>query len=350
MSEAWCDGDRHGWLAKFCPALARVRTGRDAGELLNGSLPDGEGAVVLLPMWRWDHAVIDVGRKALSYDGGRVLLPVRLDWGGPLVRVLPPGTHDLRWRAVGLGHTSTGAVRVEVSGYGYDATQVPPESSLVRAGTVHRPADLLAELAEAGHETFFRLVTPDSGREESSLLVPYVNHEIERAHAHLARQAAELAGRPVPGSEAPPPLMDDAGFDQVRDALLLGKPREEARTRSQAQTWDQREVSPLIQNLIISCTEHDFARVDPELYVRRAIHRDAADVVRRYLGDATDGPRIRRLALDLGVEAPRLHPDVVDEVLAAYADQVRTVNRRHIESALSVVELSGAIGQAYRDS
>lgn len=344
LPDFWVGGDRHGWLAEFCSRLELMLHGRDADTLSGRRLPPHPVAVVLLPMWLWGKPAIDVGRKDQSkVTSGRLLMPIRLHWftgrDRPMtsVQLLDEGEHVLRWRTVGLGVQSAGQVIVTVTGGGVTVPVPCPPGQLpgnLHTGTVFDVGATLGQLARTGAETKFELLADGA----SFSLAPWVDAELHKAHLHLAKSAAALSG----GSpdEVLPPLMGPAGFEECRTAMLFGKPRTRPLRAGVHPVWDERDISPRVPRLLDQCLDLDFARFDPLLYVSRAIHRDAQETVKRYVGDCPEGVRIRATALEAGLVVRSVHDELVDRVLHLFRARFPNVgtNSEHVRAALSLAD------------
>lgn len=343
----WSAGERHGWLAEFCPRLEIMLHGRDAAAV-NGKAGELAAAVVLLPMWRWGTSVIDVGRKDRAADGGQLLMPIRMMWSldghdTSSVQVLDEGIHHFSWRTIGLGVTMRGDMDVTVTGRPGDLMRVecgdgvPPQTLAV--GLAHNPRFLLEQLSVAGAEAKFRMLADKSDDDGSDLtgglsLAPWVDREIHQAHLHLAKSAAEAAG--LDPSIDPPALMGEAGYQECRNAMLFGKPRTHALRPGSHPSWDERDISPRVPAMLDRCLDAPFDRYDPLIHTSMSLHRDAQDTVKRYVGDCPEGVRIRTVASNAGLIVKDVGDDLIAEVLTLFRQRHPNVGSsyEHVRAAL----------------
>ena len=260
-------GSQHGWLAEMCGYLAASIWARDASELLTdpGALPEN-AALVRLPVWHWALGGPSVGRKSKARGGGKLMLPTRIDWHGPsVVLVSPQDTIERSWSAAGMDVTGTGVSQVAVGPDPADPAAAELSEHLTAAALPRRRLIKALELlVEQGRAARWNAIQK---------LEPAVNHAVEMAHRQVAY---EIAGD-VPGA---PPVVDMHSLEAIKSQMLLGV--DEQCPGSVARLWTRMERP--------TC----FLRADPMLYVKSNLHRDAAEGVRRHIGDPRIGAKVRR--------------------------------------------------------
>jgi hypothetical protein len=281
-------GERHGALVALCTRLHDILVGRAAQALLvePAAVPE-ECSVWAAPSWLWTFSRIDVGRKGRAADGGRLRLPVRLEWSTGAVALVRPGQPiDQGWTATGLGHTGSGVLRVE-SAQGLDR-------DIVRENETGLPtfARLAALTRQEALGALERLVADGAQARWETLLwlEPHLDQALHRAHASVASELAEHWG-------SRRALLDDTKLRAIADVMLLG---------------DEDQPGKVAQMLERCLRAETFRKVEPSRYIKEALRRDANTEVRRAIGDPHIGAKIRRVARELG---PRSD---LDSVITAY--------------------------------
>lgn len=284
-------GMRHGWMDSWCGYLSRVLAGDAASALLAAELPLRAG-VVVLPSWVWESPQIDVGRKDHAQGGGRLRLPIRVQWDSGPVQVVPLGdTVKTFWQAEGLGIAQAGQTSISCTPGSKESPQhvlgVPPDSVIVE--DVPR-SDLVAKLAAMVQDGAV------ARWEAVGLLETYVSSAVSKAHAYISKD--------VGGADAPP-LLDQIALDEVCDQMVVGS----------IERGEDR--SPLLRIVDNSLRPEAYLRVDPARAAQLALRRDAQQLVRRKVGDPKAGSKIRALARAMGFTMP--YRDVqVQAILAEY--------------------------------
>lgn len=280
---------RHPWLDQLCGWLDRMAVGAAAAGLLEGELPE-EGAVVVLPTWSWTLPHVDVGRKGVGYDREPLRLPVRLCWSCGPVLVHAAGTRDrLGWHGTGLGLTDQGDLVVDERPGGADATGLSgwdddlPDRARVRCVPTPALRAELGALARAGHEARWELMAHLESR--------YVGREMTLA---AARVVAEVSDGAEHG-------LDELTIETLVSRFVYGDPGQDS-------------PSPLSRLLDHALTPSQFHRVDPARWLVVALRRDAERFIRHYLGDPGVGPKVRRLARELGSGS-------LDDLVTAYQER-----------------------------
>jgi hypothetical protein len=279
---------RHAWDSVFCGYLERILAGQSAAEVLD-ALPDRprRAALVCLPAWKWLPANIDVGRKGIGARGTSLLLPVRITWKAGEVVTLEPGSHDLAWKAVGMGHNFSGVQRVTVSSSltaerSSDGLVIGPPIS----GRVLRSR--LRELVDDGNEAWWR-----------------AREQVEPALLKALRVANSSVSTELHPNNAYS-VLSATDIEVICTEMLFG---EDQGPRS-ASTFGR---------LIARCLDAKaFVSVDPARYVTVNLRRDAKEAVRRHIGDPRVGPKVRRLH-SAGRHGRR--PEDIEEFVEAYRDK-----------------------------
>ncbi len=313
-------GRPHGWLLEFCTRLERVIVGRAASTLLEHLPADrARRGLIVLPSWMWLRPSADVGRKSAARDGGELLLPVRVAWDGGPVRVLAAGEEaSVTWSGIGAGWSGRGATAATVRSVPVSPTAPArwvTSAPVAVAASPEPKRALVAHLARLGAD----------GRsavwEALSALEPYANRAVWRAHAAVR---AELSGDPGAAAD----ILDAIEIQQVVDKLLVGD--------------DDDGPSP-VARLLERCLRPDaFRGADPLRVVSASLRRDAEIEIRRRIGDPHIGPKIRSVAMSLGIADARadLNPERLAELLALYRS-ARPRDRLGETRARRAVELIG---------
>lgn len=296
-------GERHGWLDRLCIALEAVLAGEQAAKTLAaGAVDDGltdhsHVSVVRLPMWIWRLPSIDVGRKAAARGGGSLLLPIRLQWREGPLRILAEGTHRLGWEARGMGYDLKGVAEVAAvrfpnppagaGGLEHDRLEV----GLIPAGNAARE---LERIATDGDLAWWQA---------SGMIEPILLRALHRAHAVVGGDLRSDGGN----------LIDPTDIEIIRDNLVLG---------------DGARDSSHIGRLLSRClAPQTFTSVDPMRYITASLRRDAEEALRRHIGDPRLGPKIRRLAEEMGDKDVR---GLVDAYNARYPSDHLGASRAEI--------------------
>ncbi|MDI3329709.1 MAG: hypothetical protein QJR09_03095 [Micrococcus sp.] len=283
---------RHAALEELCGQLESILWGRAAGALLAAGLPAGQWDVILLPVWDWRLPAMEIGRKGLDHDSGDALLmPVRLDWGGndALLRLAdqagPPPSY--RWTAHSMGWDDEGELQWNSSRSGShqggrDGIVISGNKSA--PGIRRRTVEDLDELVRAGRQSQWQLLFS---------LEPFVTSTVRKAHSAVSHEIGELTGRFQS-------VLHDTGIEQIVNVMMVGEPT--------AGGID----APSVPRLLEQCLRHDrFTKVDPLMFLRRNLRRDAEDQVRRAIGDPRVGPKVRRIAR-------QMPGATLEEIVAAY--------------------------------
>lgn len=310
--EGFADGHRHGWTDRLCSHLERMIVGRHAARWLAGEygpIPRAASTVFVLPSWRWSAPAIDIGRKALSDDGGSLLMPVRLSWPdvSPVIVVKGGAPQRVAWTGAGLGHTGTGVTDlvaldalddavIELSDVGIPLSISQP--------VISRTAVLLTlrKLVEDGQSATWESLTT---------LEPLVRRSLDRAHAAVV---AEVTGDPESHG-----MVDTTTLERIGDEILFG-------------TEETDGHSFAFRLLSDRCTRPgQFARVDPLRYVTSALRSEAEVSIRREIGDPHIGRKVRAIAREIGTRD-------VNRVISAYRERHPTdhLANRRAAAALSV--------------
>ncbi|WP_277209220.1 hypothetical protein [Isoptericola croceus] len=314
---------RHTWLDGTCELIAAVRHGRDAAALLDAPTP-AAGAVVVCEAWMWRIAAISVGRKDRDTDtGGRLQLPVGLDWTEGTVHVVDADGDpaSLHFVFAGLGHTGTGTVTVRIDPLAdeqltdHDAHGTPARITAPRL----RRRDLqarLRDLVEAGQTARWYL------RERFE---PMVTGALVRANGIVAAEVfAEDAERRH--------VLDTESLQTVATRMTLGDSRDTAPEtptgRAHPAATDKRTyIDRLIDRCLIPAT---FSGVDPLMYISRDLNRTAEHRLREHICDPRHGRIVRRMLRERELNS-------IDDLVAAYNETYpsRRISRTAALAALN---------------
>ncbi|MCU6481285.1 hypothetical protein [Arthrobacter sp. A2-55] len=268
---------RHGPLVQRCADLEAILIGRDAAAILDhGDLPEAAG-IVVLPAWSWLRPKINVGRKNREHGTGTgLLMPIRTDWAGPVVRVVSDSSTQLPYRSRGLGHSLAGQATI-IQRPGLPVTARPAETPgmydpiLVGSASPLRVRAALQALVEAGREARWHLLQE---------IEPFVRHTVLKAHSYVSYEIGQFTGDIQP-------MLDEISLDQVIDRMMYGQ--------SVAEGEDPDNGT--LHRLLELCMDPErFLRVDPNKYMRKHLEREAESEIRRRIGDPHIGPKIREIA------------------------------------------------------
>jgi hypothetical protein len=283
---------RHAALEALCGRLESILWGRAAQALREAGLPEGEWDVVLLPAWDWRLPSMEIGRKGQDHASGEALLmPVRLDWGGndALLQLADPAgpPPSYRWTAHSMGWGDEGEIQLNIcrSGpcQGLRDGRVSPDNHSA-PGIRRCTVEDLDELVRAGRQSQWHLLFS---------LEPFVTSTVRKAHSAVSHEIGESTGRFQP-------VLHDTGIEQIVNVMMVGEPTAEG------------VDTPSVPRLLEQCLRHDrFTKVDPLMFLRRNLRRDAEDQVRRAIGDPRIGPKVRRVAR-------QMPGATLEEIVAAY--------------------------------
>lgn len=272
---------RHEYSAELCDRLERMAWGTCAREILDSRPQFANCAIATLPLFAWDRPVRDAGRKAKSATG-ELLLPVKIKWRdapGSVVLLQAREKMELSWEAAGgseipsRGKTSVvpaALATVEIHG---EFTRAIPK--VIDAATLSRieTRRTLNEMASDGRNARWEIL---------HIFEENLRWNFERA---LLSVKSEL------GLESMPVVDENAG-EAIQNNILLG---------------DDGRSDSLAFRLINRCLEGEaFSRVDPELYVRRALFSAAETGIRRHIGDPHIGRKVRKIAEEINSDDAEL--------------------------------------------
>lgn len=282
------DHCRHPWLDQLCSHLAAIAVGQAAQQVLKTVDLPKAGAVVVLPTWSWAYPRVDIGRKSMRYDKTPLRLPIRLSYSCGPVLVTEGQELEVTWHGTGLGRAETGHITVGATGV--PAHELPDwDDALPGQVAAHtEPAASLhvrlAQLVQAGEAARWELTM--------SLEEKYIRREM---HNSAARVVAEVTDGASVG-------LDETTLDTITTRFVYGDP-------------DQEKISPLARLLQHALVPSQFTKVDPGRWLTVALRRDTERFIRQYLDDVPNvGPKIRRMARELGVES-------LDDLVAAYRER-----------------------------
>lgn len=312
IEAAWAD-ERHPLLGRLCDLMHAFSTGEAAKRLLDDDLLPDEGIVLVAPTWTWMLSRVDVGRKDRRVGGGeRYLMPVRVsvESGSVLVRPADAGDDfNLSWAAAGLGHSATGVINVRAT------THAPALGARVESGqsypgvpmAVSTPVMSRREIGAALDEIVER--SQAARWEIITIFERYVRDSLRRAHASVSIELESHVGHVSA-------LVDQTKMEGLATQMLLGDDTRPGK------------VLPLIDRCLVPGA---FLRVEPLKYIRDSLRRDANQVLRQAIGDPGIGPKIRKVAREVGSRD-------VDTVVEAYQARYPKdrLSRDRAEAALRI--------------
>ncbi|MGL5827740.1 MAG: hypothetical protein ACRCYU_23470 [Nocardioides sp.] len=276
---------RHRSLEPLSALLHAVLVGRDAAALSSADLPAG-GGLWVAPTWEWVVPRANLGRKSR----GRTLFPLRLDWSRSSVSFIRPGRRQrASFATAGLGHHRTSSVLLGADPdlcnavVADDHVWVPVESPMA----VERR---IAELVEAGEAARWALRT---------YLEPHAWRALVRSHASIRDEIGRHTGESRD-------LLDETKLRGVLDEMVYG------RSATAEESGHPGMIDPMIDLML---EPHAFVKVDPMKYLCAAVRRDAPTMIRREIGDPHVGPKVRRVAAELGAIRD------IEELLKRYREE-----------------------------
>lgn len=314
---------RHPSLDRLCAWFQAILHGRDADLILSDpdSIKDGTG-IAVLPVWRWAHPLIEIGRKGIGYDGSVFLMPIRNDWDGGSIALVNGESRVVAYRSVGLGHQTAGQAKLiqrEGAAGKSKPEDLPSLSSPVFVGAASRARTInsLKALSEAGKAARWELVT---------FIEPEVRTVTLRAHGAVSNEMGLSSGVVVP-------VLDGQGLESVINAMLLGEENDKGE-------WKPGSVFRLID---LCLTPDCFRKVEPLRYMVKHLRRDAETAIRKKIGDPHIGPKVREVAR----QNPRAGVEEIVELYRQVYPRDRLSERR-AQDALSVGPdaMAGACGLA----
>lgn len=266
---------KHASLWTLTEWMHRILAQRVAERLLAGDLPD-YGALFVPESFGWMYSKIDAGRKEIGPDGGRLTLPVRLEWSEP-VAILTQNT-ELAWGTASMGHLESGACKVVLDELRHSEDEHVdrdehgiPVAAVVAVDPEHVLRRRLQVVVDEGKQAYWEML---------QTMEPRVKLMLRRAHVGVSRDICEFQGMPDRL------LLDETALEAVVTDFILGTGDEIGKLRA------------IIEKILTPASMH---RVDPLRYINRAIRRDAAEAIRRQVGDPRIGRKIRSVSKDLDV-------------------------------------------------
>lgn len=270
---------RHEWNEQITGLFERIAHGNAAQQV---QVPDGPGALVMLPTWTWAYSLIDVGRKDRHADGSRLLLPVQVSWDLGSVLVVPEGQSvQVTYTAVGMGHMVSGSAKVSCSPGTAREEIIMADEGLPLPVSVVAPSfpsrrlrTKREELAADGQLSYWQTL---------QMLEDIARAEVRKAERIVAAESREHAGEYAAFERA----LDEISLESVDNVMLFGRSKD-----------SPGPLARIVERAASSAGT--FAKVDPQKWIVTAIRRDAKAEVRRHIGDPHIGPKVRALALELG--------------------------------------------------
>lgn len=317
---------RHQMIEKVTEDIARILHGKAAEKLTRdtqpptGSPTPGPVRLYVLPVWAWGPSRTYVGRKDRSPDGGRLDMPIRLDWDVPIigkVEDLPGGIATATTRSSGYRETVTVDVSATADSFRPSVTDLPvgvdwgtTDWALTTKMSPIARSHLLTETSSTGKTGYWSMM----GRIEE-----HARFYIPKASASLAISAFGpewRAGQQI--------------LDETTKALLIS-----------SFTLGTQDIprSPAVR-LIARCLEpRAFEKADPQMVMVKDVQRDVKEELRKVIGDPREGSAIRDTARSIGVPVGSFDEESVRLVVEAHNERFpdKTVGHRRVYDALSMV-------------
>lgn len=278
---------RHWRIGILCDAFHDIIVGQEAAALLADpdALPE-YGALFAAPSYVFGYASIAMGRKEYAKSGQRLMMPGRLTWTTGTLTVLADGeTLDAGWSFAGLGRSGMGTTTVTTSHVADEHTDpsTVPATQRVEVLPRHLLVSRLEALVMAGKTARWSCI---------AYLEQHVVTAVQRAHHSVVQELETLV--PVTA------VLDPTKLETVADHMLLGDDDHPGKV---SQLIDRMTGEPRV-----------FRNVEPLKYIKEALRRDANAEVRKAIGDPHIGPKVRKVARELGTRD-------VATVVAAYRKQ-----------------------------
>jgi hypothetical protein len=269
-------------MSVLCASLEKIAIGQDAQKLLNsGNIPES-ASLVVLPAWSWQHPRIDVGRKD-KFNGGRVMLPVRVSWTSGSVIIVPAGsTHLFSYDLCGLGNTGSGTVTVSNT-----AATVGVLRSADRVDGQLLSSRFSASVGTRTSITYLLKKLVEEGKNEKWALMERMNNWSVNIFKMAAGAVSNEITGGAPGEVKMTKLTDMHLLDQLRQKFILGEDNDE-----------DSACMRLIDRCLASGT---FAKVDPIKYITTSIRENAERAIRVAIDDPRTGRKVRTLSRELGI-------------------------------------------------
>ena len=292
---------RHVSLHTLTRNLHRSLVGDRAAELLKNvpALPR-RGGVLVTPSWTWRFPRIDVGHKGYNSDGERVLLPVRVTWDtSPVVVLERDEIFETGFAYSGMGVSGSGVSSITYTTEDVHAndTNEVPDSLSVKIQYKGKVVEELERLVADGQQAQWDIMAQ---------LMPFVETAVEATHRYVSAEVS-------PNGQ---PVLDTTGREHIVTTLMYG---------------NDESGQSMILNLLDRCKQPGtFLKVDPWMFMRRAISSAAESAIRRSIQDPHIGRKIRRVAEEIGTTDVDI---VVDEYNKRFPKD--RLARRRAEKALS---------------
>jgi hypothetical protein len=272
--------ERHSYSANLCDQLERIAWGEAAARIDIRSITS-RTAIVRLPLFAWDHASRDAGRKRNGRNG-QLLLPVKINWVGldsPLVLVKQGQVAPLKWRITGgknIGPHGVTNFSADASIAAFDTgtfiTELPTMININLLSRINARRALSQFAADGRNARWELLHTLEENLEWN------FNRAMVSVSADITRDVDIFATNSLTR------VLDETSSEAIKTDIIYGHDGE----------------ASLASNLIDRClTVADFSRYDPELYVRRWMFSTAETAIRRHIGDPHVGRLVRQVARDI---------------------------------------------------
>ena len=251
-------------IESWTNALTAMIVG-DAAAKLAASAPADSGYVVVLPVFHWVQAAVNVGRKDRGPSGERLPMPLRVDYADGPVQFVTTSRHQAV-HGVGLGLTVDQVVTVD------------PRQQDVGAW-------FFTSCHESAQETLGRLVEAGERARWEALM------QAEPLALAAVKHAEYALSCSVFGDRTSRHLVDAESLLAISHALVFGVCN------------DDKTVSP-------GC----FRGVDPLRYLWKNLVRDADPLLRAKVDDPRFGSLVRRVSRDIGSVDPQAVHSAIQEM------------------------------------
>lgn len=284
-------------IESWTDALTAMTVG-DAAAKLAASAPVDSGYVVVLPVFHWVQAAVNVGRKDRGPSGERLPMPLRVDYTDGPVQFVTTSRHQAV-HGVGLGLTVDQVVTVD------------PRQQDVGAW-------FFTSCHESTQETLGRLVEAGERARWEALM------QAEPLALAAVKHAEYALSCSVFGDRTSRHLVDAESLLAISHALVFGVCNDDKTVRglSSAERIIEKSLRP-------GC----FRGVDPLRYLWKNLVRDADPLLRAKVDDPRFGSLVRRVSRDIGSVDPQ-----------AVHSAIQEMTDRHSLPSVNVVRLALTTG------
>jgi len=289
--------------SQLCTLLDQMRWARAATCL---DRPTRPVRVHALPPTMWINPAPGTGGAKVAADG---VLPATITWNdGPLHITGADDETHAGWEVAAAGTTRTGSIQLAPG----PAPDGRPDRRMWRAHhapvlTSREAARTLDQLHETGQLARWQMLAS---------LEDLAHRQVGTVATAIFREVAD-----VPDTEVAPALLDHQQLEVVVTDVIYGRSGADSR----------------ILRSLDRCLDPATTRtVDPIRYLTTQVRRDLADQVRVAIGDPQVGPRVRRIARNLGTGAS------LEQIIDRY-NQVHTSDRISTTRAIRALTVAPSI-------